>query len=100
MQVILVPLLKVLLVILNVYSWMLIVYAIISWLYAFGVINPQSQVMYFVQDFLRRLIEPALRPLRRIIPLISGIDLSLLALFFIIYFVESMITQVLVRWVL
>lgn len=96
MDIVLVPFLKLVLAILGFYTWMLIAYAILSWLTAFGIVNTQNQFVFTVGNFLQRLIEPALRPIRRIIPNISGIDLSLLGLFFLIYFIELLIERLLI----
>lgn len=79
MDIVLVPFLKVVLAILDIYTWMLIIYAILSWLLVFGIANPRNQFVLIVGGFLQRLIEPALRPLRRIIPQLGGFDLSSLS---------------------
>lgn len=97
MDIVLVPFLKVVLAILDIYTWMLIIYAILSWLLVFGIANPRNQFVLIVGGFLQRLIEPALRPLRRIIPQLGGFDLSFIALFFIIYFLQILIERLLIR---
>jgi YggT family protein len=76
---------------LNLYIWVLIVSAVLSWLVAFDVINPHNRLVRMVGDFSYRLTEPALRPIRRILPVMGGLDLSPLALIFIIYFLQSFI---------
>jgi YggT family protein len=58
----------------------LIVYVVISWLYAFDIIGRRNQFVGAVWEFTRRISDPLLRPLRRIIPPIAGVDLSVLVL--------------------
>lgn len=58
----------------------LIVFVVISWLYAFDVVSRRNGFVYSVYEFCRRLTDPVLRPLRRLIPPIAGVDLSVLVL--------------------
>ena len=60
----------------QLYIWVLIIGAILSWLVAFNVVNPRNRFVYMVMDFTYRLTEPALRPIRRILPNLGGIDIS------------------------
>lgn len=98
MDVVLVPFLNIVLSLLGGYRWCLIVYAVLSWLLFFGVVNRNNQFVYMVVDFLRRIIEPALRPIRRLLPITTGIDLSLLILLMGIYFLEMVIVRLLLRF--
>ncbi|WP_378947035.1 YggT family protein [Mesorhizobium sp. ANAO-SY3R2] len=72
---------------LDLYWWIIIASAIFSWLYAFNVVNPRNQVVGAIGNMLYRLTEPALRPIRRFMPDLGGVDISpiilLLALFFV-----------------
>lgn len=56
----------------------LIVYVVISWLYAFDVVSRRNGFVSAVWEFCRRVVDPVLRPLRGIIPPIAGVDLSVL----------------------
>jgi YggT family protein len=76
---------------LTFYIYILIASAILSWLVAFGVINTSNQVVSVVGDFVYRLTEPALRPLRAIIPSMGGIDLSFIVLYFLLIFIQSFV---------
>jgi YggT family protein len=76
---------------LSLYIWVLIVSAILSWLVAFDVVNPHNRLVRMIGDFSYRITEPALRPIRRILPMMGGLDLSPLVLIFIIYFLQSFI---------
>ena len=68
-------------------TWLVIASAIMSWLVAFGVVNMRNQFIRMVVDTLYRLTEPLLRPIRRMLPNLGGVDISpvilLLGLFFI-----------------
>ncbi|SIQ67617.1 YggT family protein [Rhizobium sp. RU35A] len=75
---------------LNLYTWVLIVSAIFSWLYAFNVINSHNQVVNSIGTMLYNLTEPALRPIRRVMPDLGGIDISPVILLLIIFFVRSL----------
>ena len=77
--------------VLNLYIWVLIAGAILSWLVAFDIINPHNRLVRMIGDFSYRITEPALRPIRRFLPVVGGMDLSPLALIFIIYFIQSFI---------
>ena len=70
--------------VLDFYMWVIIVGAVLSWLVAFNVINTQNRFVRAVGDFLYRLTEPVLRPIRRILPPFGGLDLSPLVLIFLI----------------
>ena len=60
--------------VIDIYTWIVIASAIMSWLVAFGVVNTRNQFIRFVVDFLYRVTEPVLRPIRRILPNLGGID--------------------------
>ena len=79
---------EVLYYLLEFFIWLLIAQAIMSWLLAFNVVNYRNQVVRTIWEFLARITEPLLRPIRRILPSFGGIDLSPLVLILIIYFVQ------------
>ena len=64
------------------YIWVIIASAILSWLVVFNVVNVRNRFVYQLGRFLDAITEPVLRPIRRIIPLIGGIDLSPIVLIF------------------
>ena len=68
--------LYIILVVLDIYIWLLIAAAVLSWLVAFNVINTRNQFVAMVGDFLYRITEPVLRPIRNMLPSLGGIDLS------------------------
>jgi YggT family protein len=83
--------LDVILIALQIYIWLLIAAAVLSWLIAFNVVNTRNQFVATVGDFLYRITEPALRPIRAILPNLGGIDISPVILILLIIFVERLI---------
>lgn len=74
---------------LNLYTWVLIASAIFSWLYAFNVINSRNQFVNAIGSFLFNVTEPVLRPIRRVLPNLGGIDISPIIVLLIIFFIRS-----------
>jgi len=73
------------------YIWLLIAQAVLSWLIAFNVVNTRNQFVAMVWDFLYRITEPALGPIRRLLPNLGGIDISPVILILLIIFIERLI---------
>jgi YggT family protein len=73
------------------YIYVLIAAAVLSWLIAFNVVNTRNQFVHMVADFLYRITEPALRPIRNLLPNLGGIDISPVILIFIIIFFRYVI---------
>lgn len=84
-------LLDVILVILQIYWWVVIAMIIMSWLISFNVINTRNQFVAAVWRILNQLTDPVLRPIRRYMPNMGGLDLSPLVLFLIIFLIERVI---------
>ena len=76
---------------LEIYIWIVIAAAIFSWLVAFGVVNVRNQAVHTVGDFLYRITDPVLRPIRNLLPNLGGIDVSPIILFLIIVFIRWVI---------
>ena len=76
---------------LQLYIWIVIAMAIFSWLVAFNVVNTRNHVVAMIGDFLYRITEPALRPIRNMLPNLGGIDISPVILFLIIVFIRYVI---------
>jgi YggT family protein len=70
------PLFRIASIAIDLYIWVIIIGAILSWLIAFNVVNTSNQLVYTIADFMYRITEPALRPIRRIMPNFGGIDIS------------------------
>jgi YggT family protein len=76
---------------LQLYIYLLVAAAVLSWLIAFNVVNVRNQFVGMVADFLFRITEPALRPIRNLMPNLGGIDISPVILIFIIIFIRYII---------
>lgn len=79
----------------DLYIWLLIASAIMSWLVAFGVVNTRNRAVYMIGDFLHRVTEPALRPIRRILPNLGGIDISPVILILILILIDRWLLRLL-----
>jgi len=75
--------------ILGLIQVVLIVYVVISWLFAFDIVSRRNQLVYSVFEFTRRVSDPILRPLRRLIPPIAGVDLSVLVLLLVLWLLQA-----------
>lgn len=95
MDIILEPLLTVIYFALEFYWYVVLATVIFSWLIAFGVINTYNHAVRTIGDVLSRLTEPALRPLRRWLPDIGAVDLSPIALWLIILFLQMVVKKLL-----
>jgi YggT family protein len=76
---------------LTLYIWIVIAMAIFSWLVAFNVVNTRNHAVAILGDFLYRITDPALRPIRNVMPNLGGIDISPVILFLIIIFIQKVI---------
>jgi YggT family protein len=82
------PVLALVYVVLDLYKWVLIIYVVMDWLIAFGVINTYNRFVGTVHDILYRLTEPVLRWIRGVIPAVGGLDLSPLVALLVIWFIQ------------
>ncbi len=76
------------------YTWIVIAWALLSWLLAFDILNRRNQAVRAIGDVLYRLTEPALRPIRRIMPDLGGVDISPVALILILVFIDGLLRRV------
>jgi len=77
--------------VITLYIWILIAAAVLSWLIAFNVVNTRNPIVHSVADFLYRITEPALRPIRSILPNLGGIDISPVILILGLLFLRNLI---------
>ncbi len=85
--------LDIIMLVLQIYIWLLIAAAVLSWLIAFNVVNTRNPVVSSVAEFLYRITEPVLRPIRNMLPNLGGIDVSPVILILIILFLENVIVR-------
>lgn len=78
---------------LAIYQWLVVGCAVFSWLYAFNVVNTSNRFVAQIGEFLYKITEPALRPIRRILPDLGGIDISPIILLLIIYFIRLFLSN-------
>lgn len=83
--------LDIILLILDLYRWVLIAMIIMSWLIAFNVINTRNGFVEGLWRILNQLTEPVLRPIRRVMPNFSGLDISPIIAFIAIFFIQQVI---------
>jgi YggT family protein len=83
--------------VIQLYIWVIIASAILSWLIAFNVVNTSNRFVYSLAEVLYRVTEPALRPIRSILPNLGGIDISPVILILILMFI---INVVLLGWIM
>jgi len=93
--IVLVPLIQITMVAIDIYIWVVIVSAVLSWLIAFNVVNTSNRLVYTLWDFLTRVTEPALRRIRRFMPNLGGVDISPVILILALYFCEMVLTRIL-----
>jgi YggT family protein len=76
---------------LQLYVYVIIAAAVLSWLIAFNVVNTRSPVVSGIAEFLYRITEPVLRPIRNMLPNLGGIDISPIIVILIIIFIQSVL---------
>ena len=99
MNVILGPLIQVALIVIELYMWAVIIGVVLSWLVAFNVVNTTNRFVVMIGDFIYRLTEPLLEPIRRMLPTLGGLDLSPMVLILGLIFVRGVIANLYMRFV-
>jgi YggT family protein len=79
--------------VLEIYIWLIIGSVILSWLVAFNVINTRNSFVNQIGGFLYRATEPALRPIRNVLPSLGGIDISPMILILLLIFARRLLWQ-------
>ena len=86
-------LLMLLVTVIDLYVWVIIISAVLSWLAAFNVINSSNRFVAMIGDMLYRLTEPALGPIRRFLPNLGGIDISPVILILLLLFARNLLIE-------
>jgi len=97
MAVILLPLLEVIDIVIDLFTYVLIASIIISWLVNFNVLNTRNHLVYTIVNIVERLTDPVLRPIRNILPSFGGLDLSPIVVFLGLRFLQSVLHQTAMR---
>ena len=79
--------------IIDIYVWIIILSAVLSWLVAFDIVNMRNRFVYLVGDALNRITEPVYRPIRRFLPHMGGLDLSPLILILGLWFLRDLMWE-------
>ncbi|PCJ69939.1 MAG: hypothetical protein COA62_10615 [Rhodobiaceae bacterium] len=79
--------------VIDLYIWVVIANAILSWLIAFNVVNTQNRFVYGVADVLYKVTEPVMGPIRRVMPNLGGIDLSPIVLILGLIFLQNLVFE-------
>ena len=80
----------------DIYIYVIIIYVVITWLVAFEILNTRNQFVRTVGDFLYRVTEPAIKPIRRVVPSLGGVDLSPMILIGLLVLVRGLMHEYLV----
>ncbi len=86
-------LLNVILLALQLYTYLIVASAILSWLVAFNVVNTRNDFARSIWNFLDAVTEPVLRPIRNILPNLGGVDISPIILILLIIFIQNLIVD-------
>ena len=76
----------------SLYTWVIIIAVVVSWLVAFGVINVHNRIVRSIVQALDAITEPVFRQIRRVIPPIGGLDLSPLIVLIALQFLSYLIS--------
>jgi YggT family protein len=77
-------------IVLSLYWWCIIIYVIMSWLVAFNIVNTYNPVVNTIGGFLHKLIEPVMKQIRRVLPVMGGLDLAPLVVLLAIFFLRQL----------
>ena len=83
------PVIQLILLLLDVYFWIVIAVVVLSWLVAFNIVNPTNNIVRQIRYALYRLTEPLLGPIRKLMPDLGGIDLSPMILLIAVWFLSN-----------
>jgi YggT family protein len=79
--------------VIQIYIYILIAGAVLTWLIAFNVVNTRNQAVATIADALWRLTEPVLAPIRRFLPNFGGLDISPVVLILLLYFARNLLFE-------
>jgi len=86
------PVVWLLLTLIDLYTWVIIIAVVKSWLIAFGVVNTYNRFARAVIGFLDAVTEPVFRQVRRVIPPLGGLDISPLIVLILLQFISYTIS--------
>ena len=83
--------------VIQLYIYILIASAVLSWLVAFNVVTGRNPIVSQIGEFLYRVTEPVLRPIRNLLPNLGGVDISPIILILLLLFVQKLVTDIYVQ---
>ena len=83
--------------VIQLYIYVLVASAVLSWLVAFNVVNVRNPIVSQIGEFLYRVTEPALRPIRNLLPNLGGVDISPIILILLLLFAQKLITDLYIQ---
>ena len=98
MDVIAGPVLRLLVMVIDLYIWVVVIGVVFSWLSAFNIINTSNRFAHMVGEFVYRATEPPLRQIRRIMPNLGNFDISPIILIFALIFAKDILIRVFVKF--
>ena len=81
--------------VINIYIWLIIINAILSWLVAFNVLNTQNRFVFAVLNATHQLTDPVLNKIRKFIPNLGSIDISPVVLILLLFFIRNLFFEIL-----
>lgn len=82
------PIIDLISTVIHLYNYVLIAWLILSWLIAFGIVNRHQPAVQRANFALFKLTDPLLRPIRKYLPDLGGIDISPIILVLAFNFIE------------
>lgn len=79
--------------VIQLYTWVLLIFIIMTWLIHFKVVNPSNRAVYVIMDFSFRITEPVLGRIRRLLPNLGGLDISPIILILALHFLRNFINE-------
>ena len=93
MEILIAPLLHVLLIVVDLYTWVVLIGVVLSWLIAFNIVNTHNKFVFAFGDLVRNITEPVLIPIRRILPNLGNVDFSPMVLILGLIFIKGVIQK-------
>ena len=79
--------------VINLYTWVLIINVIFSWLLAMNIFNSQNKIIISIYFGVKRLTDPLLNPIRNLLPNFGGVDISPVILILILFFIRNLMYE-------
>ena len=77
--------------VIDLYIMVVLAQVVLSWLVAFNVVNTRNRFVHLIGDFLHRATNPVLKPIRRVLPNLGGLDISPIVLILGLFFVRRLL---------